>query len=74
MAYANRPVPPLSGALMKRDDGMAMYRTCTADKIWLQAMRVARILWGHIIFVALLSVIKGTDRVIMCGFMTPFVS
>jgi hypothetical protein len=45
-----------SGALMKRDDGMAMYRTRSADKIGLRAMRVAGILRGHITFVASLSI------------------
>ena len=64
----------VSGALMKRDDGMDMYRTCIADKIWLRAMRVVGILRGHITFVALLSIREGTDRVIMHCFMTPFVS
>ena len=43
----------VSGALMKRDDGMAVCRTCTADKIWLQARRVTGILRGHITFVAI---------------------
>jgi hypothetical protein len=34
----------VSGALMKRDDDVGMCRTCTPDKIWLQAMRMAVIL------------------------------
>jgi hypothetical protein len=59
---------------MKRGDGMAVYRTCTADKIWLQAMRVVGILRGHITFAALVSIREGTNRVITNGIMTPFFS
>jgi hypothetical protein len=41
---------------MKRDVGMAMCRTCTADKIWQQARRVVGELRGHITFVAIAEV------------------